>query len=137
MSDKFDVLNTIEVEHEDIGAVEPVVGQGDSVRNKMIEKGAVVGDKITSNNGNQDVLSLLGGSRTQNMDGSKVVVSNEIIVPSKVTLNSNNHMAARVVERGSDISSKKATGRKALNEVHVANIKSGQPLSIGKNVVQT
>ncbi|KAK8713780.1 hypothetical protein V6N13_148990 [Hibiscus sabdariffa] len=132
MSDKFDVLNTIEVEHEDIGAVEPVVGQGDSVRNKMIEKGAVVGDKITSNNGNQDV-----GCRVVVEDVVDSNNTNRVNLRGSVTLNSNNHMAARVVERGSDISSKKATGRKALNEVHVANIKSGQPLSIGKNVVQT
>ncbi|KAL4303310.1 hypothetical protein GQ457_10G004120 [Hibiscus cannabinus] len=161
MSGKFDILNTIDAEDEDTGTVEPVVRQGVSVHTISFEEGAVVGDQITGNKGNQEegrrvvvedgigssnssrVLLRGSGSkpsggvsRVKNLDGPKVVVSNEIIVPSKVTLNSNNHVVVRVVERGSDILPKKVTSRKATNEVNVPSIKSGQPLSIGKNVVR-
>ncbi|KAL4387714.1 hypothetical protein GQ457_09G012610 [Hibiscus cannabinus] len=149
-----------DAEYEDNGTVEPVVDQGVSVPTSLVEEGAVVGDKISGNKGSQEggrvmvedgidsrnyTMVLLNGSgskppggvsRTQKLDGPKAVVSNEIIVPSKVSLNSNNHVAVRVVERGSDILSKKVTGRKATNVVNAASIKSGQPLSIGKNVVR-
>ncbi|KAK9040802.1 hypothetical protein V6N11_015941 [Hibiscus sabdariffa] len=161
MSGKFDILNTIDAEDEDNGTIEPVVGQGVSVPTSLVEEGAVVGDKISGNKGSQEggrtvmvedgidsknsTRVLLNGSgskppggvsRTQKLDGPKAVVSNEIIVPSKVSLNSNNHVAVRVVECGSDILSEKVTGRKATNVVNAASTKSGQPLSFGKNVVR-
>ncbi|KAK8533118.1 hypothetical protein V6N12_076398 [Hibiscus sabdariffa] len=161
MSGKFDILNTIDAEDEDNGTVEPVVGQGVSVPTSLVEEGATVGDKISGSKGSQEggrtvmvedgidsrnsTRVILNGSgskpsggvsRTQKLDGLKAIVANEIIVPSKVSLNSNNHVAVRVVERGSDILSEEVTGRKAATAVNAASIKSGQPLSFGKNVVR-
>ncbi|KAK8696200.1 hypothetical protein V6N13_001337 [Hibiscus sabdariffa] len=161
MSGKFDILNTIDAEDEDNGTVEPVVGQGVSVPTSLVEEGAAVGDKISGSKGSQEggrtvmvedgidsrnsTKVILNGSgskpsggvsRTQKLDGPKAIVANEIIVPSKLSLNSNNHVAVRVVERGSDILSEEVTGRKAATAVNAASIKSGQPLSFGKNVVR-
>ncbi|KAK8700402.1 hypothetical protein V6N13_018799 [Hibiscus sabdariffa] len=116
MLGKFDVLATIETDHEELGAVEPVVGQIDSVNSKGFGGGDVAGGKVVGNKGKvllrgSGSTSASGVLRTQGMDGTIAVVPKESIVPSKVTLDSNNHVVVREVERGSDLSSKKSLER--------------------------
>ncbi|KAL4308101.1 hypothetical protein GQ457_01G008400 [Hibiscus cannabinus] len=131
-SGKFDLLNTIVVEDEDTGIAEPVIGEDVSVPTSLVEAGEAVGDKLPGYKENSE------GGRTMMME--EVTDSNnstrEVIVPSKVSLNSNNHVAVRVVERGSEILPEKAIGRKAVNVVNAVSTKSGHPLSVGKTVAR-
>ncbi|KAK8690369.1 hypothetical protein V6N13_073903 [Hibiscus sabdariffa] len=161
MSGKFDLLNTIAIEDEDTGTAEPIIGEDVSVPTRLVEAGEVVGDKLPGykespeggrtmmmeddtalNNSTRVIFNGSGseapgrGSCTQKLVGSKAVVSNEVIVPSKVSLKSKNHVAVRVVERGSEILPEKAVGWKAMNGVNAVSTKSGHPLSVGKTVAR-